>query len=160
MKKQFGQRKTPVCKAPIKMSEPCNKKILFTQFRNCMYVIQKTPFPSSRNLTFCYPNGLNADIMLHQQPTDTPQRGCRWVCRTYSMCYMQLPIPTRDISLGFSVQCLGVSDNTSTACVSVKTIGIVFAKSKFCTNCIFALQRRNFSDKLSVNIDCASEKCK
>ena len=36
-----------LCKAPIKMSEPCNRKILFVQFEKCMCTIQKPPFSAS-----------------------------------------------------------------------------------------------------------------
>ena len=63
------------CKALIKMSEPCNRKILFVQFGNCIHAIQKSPFSASRNLTFCYPNELNADIMLNPHPPTPPLWG-------------------------------------------------------------------------------------
>ena len=67
MKKQFGQFQTPVCKAPIKMSQPCNRKILFVQFEKCMYAIQKPPFSASPNLTFCYRYRRLGNIMLHHR---------------------------------------------------------------------------------------------
>ncbi len=52
------------CKALIKMSEPCNRKILFVQFEKCMCIIPKPPFSASLNLTFCYRYSRLADIML------------------------------------------------------------------------------------------------
>ena len=67
-KLQFVQRKTPDCKAPIKMSQPCNRKILFVQFEKCMYAIPKPPFSASPNLTFCYRYCQFTDIMLHLAP--------------------------------------------------------------------------------------------
>lgn len=94
MKKQFGQFQTPDCKALFKMSQPCNRKILFVQFEKCMYAIQKPPFSASPNLTFCYRYCRLGNIMLHPRPTDTPQLGYRSVNQIYSMLYIQLPIPT------------------------------------------------------------------
>jgi len=73
-KLQFGQRKTPDCKAPIKMSEPSVRKILFVQFEKCVYAILKPPFSASPNLTFCYRYRRFADIMLHLAPP-TPRNG-------------------------------------------------------------------------------------
>ena len=93
-KLQFGQRKTPVCKAPIKMLQPCNRKNLFVQFEKCMYAIPKPPFSASRNLTFCYRYSRFADIMLHPDPPTPRNGGCRSINRIYSMSYIQLPIPT------------------------------------------------------------------
>ena len=88
------RQKTPDCKAPIKMSEPCNRKILFVQFEKCVYAIRKPPFLASPNLTFCYRYCRLADIMLHLTPTDTPQRGCRSINVIYTACYSLKPIPT------------------------------------------------------------------
>ncbi len=61
------------CKALIKMLDKEISKILFVQFGNCIHAIQKPPFSASRNLTFCYPNELNANIMLNPHPP-TPHR--------------------------------------------------------------------------------------